>query len=288
MKAKRVRLLVVAICAGIAACMGACAGASRTPDAGGPRAAQPPYPILLTDDPERRAAALASWAALTREQGIDNAPAPELQPVTATIRSLPTFTTSALYLPKVGVGPLMNEEETRESLRRFIVAQNRLLGADPQQLSLVLRTDEADGTKRAQYQQRPFRYPLRGGYGMLEISFAPDRRILQINSTCIPEVERLQRAGAAAGIHAPQNTDEVIKRITGRTLTYTDTAGNTQSLTITAGEQINVGELIVYTRMHQSEPPALEFHLAWEIALAGTPNRTFYLDTITNEILGTS
>jgi hypothetical protein len=284
-----VRLLLAACCAALALCLCSCAGASRTPDAAGPRAGEPPYPILLTDDQNRRAAVLAAWAALTREAGANGAPAPELQPVTASVRSLPATSTPALYLPKVGVGATMSEEETRESLRRFIASESRLIGADPQQLSLELRTDEADGTKKARYQQQPYRRPLRGGYGVLEISFTDDRRIRQIYSTCIPETERLRAAFVNLRLPTPK-AEDVAKRLIGRTLAYTDASGNAQSLTVGNNlNEITVRELVVYPRTRASQPPALELHMAWEMTLGGaTSSRTVYLDAVTDEVLGVS
>lgn len=286
------RLLLTAICAVGALCLCACAGATRGPDAGGPRAGEPPYPVLLTDDPNRREATLAAWSTLTRqENGGASAPAPELQPVTATVRSLPAAYAPSLYLPKVGTGATMTEEETRESLRRFIASTSRLLGAEPAQLSLELRTDQADGTKKARYQQQPFRRPLRGGYGVLEITFTPDRRIEQLNSTCIPDAERLQRAFTnlrnQLAARTPLSSENVAKRLAGRALTYTDPAGNAQTLTVTSADEVNVRELVVYPRPRLSEPAALEIHIAWEIALGtGAAARTIYLDAVTDELLG--
>jgi hypothetical protein len=216
---------------------------------------------------------------------VTNASAPELQPVTATIRSLPTLTNPPLYLPKVGEAATMSEEETRESLRRFITSASALLGAEPQQLSLVQRTDLADGTKKARYEQRPFRYPLRNDYGVLEITFAPDRRIVQITSTCIPEIEQLQRAGT--GVRPRWTSDKVPERIVGHPFTYTDaTTGNQQTLTIAQGEEITVRELVVYPRPRANDPLVLEFHLAWEITIGHGPNPlTIYLDAVTDEII---
>ena len=52
------------------------------------------------------------------------------------------------------------------------------IGANPQELSLVERTDEAGGTKLARYQQKPFRYPLRGDYGKLMIRFRNDGKLV--------------------------------------------------------------------------------------------------------------
>lgn len=281
----RTEHLHVAVCVLIALGLSACA-ASPSPNAAGPRPNEPPYPILLTETAERREVALAAWAKFTTEQGITNASAPELQPVTATIRSLPTFTGTPLYLPKVGDTIPMNEENTRESLRRFITSIIPLLGARQQQLSLIQRIDAADGTKKALYEQRPFRYPLRGGYGKLEITFTPDRRVLQISSTCVPDTEQLQRTGAA---RPKWDAEKVGAQIAGRTFTYRDSAGNTQTLTIAQGENLTVRELVIYPLPRLGDPAILEFHLAWEITVKRVPDSfNIYLDAVTDEILGVS
>jgi hypothetical protein len=263
--------------------MSACAD-RPAPNATGPRTNEVPYPVLMTDTADRREAALIAWTKLTNDQGITNAPAPELQPITATIRRLPTLTNPPLYLPKVGEGATLSEEEMRESLRRFITSASALLGAEPQQLSLVQRTDLADGTKKARYEQRPFRYPLRNDYGVLEITFAPDRRIIQITSTCIPEIEQLQRAGT--GIRPRWTSDKVPDQIAGHTFTYLDATGNQQTLTIAKGDEITVHELVIYPRPRANDPAVLEFHLVWEITIGHESNPpTIYLDAVTDEII---
>ena len=276
-----VRLMRVALCALSLLLWSACA---NRPNAGAPRSNEPPYPVLMTETAERRDAALAAWTRFTTEQGITNSPQPEFQPVTATLRSLPTLTGTPIYLPKVGQGATMTEEDTRESLRRFITSISELTGAQPQQLSLVQRADLADGTKKARYEQRPFRFPLRGGYGVLEITFAPDRRVIQVTSTCIPEIEQLQRAGA--GIRPKLTADQVPARIAGKTFTYTDATGTHQTFTVAKEDEITVRELVVYPTPRLTDPSVLEFHLAWEILVGREPNqRTIYLDAVTNEII---
>jgi hypothetical protein len=240
--------------------------------------------VLLTETTDRREAALIAWTKFTTEQGITNAPAPELQPVTATIRSLPAFTGTPLYLPKVGDTLPMSEENTRESLRRFIASASSIIGATSQQLSLVQRVDAADGTQRALYEQRPFRYPLRNGYGKLEITFSPDRRVLQINSTCITDIEQLQRAGAGTRPHF--DAEKVGAQMTDRTFTYKDATGNSHTLTITKGEEIIVRELVIYPIPRASDPAIIEFHLAWEMTLKrSSGSLTIYLDAVTDELL---
>lgn len=238
----------------------------------------------MTETSERREAALTAWAKFTSEQGITNAPQPQLQPVTATIQSLPTFTGIQLYLPKVGDAVPMNEENTREALRRFITSATPLLGAQQQQLSLVQRVDGADGTQKALYEQRPFRFPIRGGYGKLEITFAPDRRVLQINSTCIPEIETLQRAGA--GTRPKWDAEKVVTQTLGRTFNYRDQAGNPQTLIIAKDDELIARELVIYPVARLSNPAILEFHLAWEMTLKRAPESLIiYLDAVTDEII---
>jgi hypothetical protein len=265
-----------------------CACASTPPpDASGPRPNEPRYPVAMVENADRQQATLAGWKKLTGDQGIANPPAPELQPVTASLRSLPALSTP-LYLPKVGDNSAqakqqLGDDATTESLRRFVNDNARLFGVDPQQLSLVLLTDAADGTRKAKYQQRPFRYPLRGGFGELEITFTADRRILQITSTCIPEIEQLQRAGA--GIRPKYSADEVAKRMTGRTYSYADVAGTTQTASIEASDVVTVHELVVYPMLRDGQQDVLDFHLAWEVIVGRDQKRAIYLDAITDEII---
>lgn len=241
----------------------------------------------MTATAERREAALTAWAKFTSEQGITDAPQPELQPVTATIRSLPTFTGTQLLLPKVGDAVPMNEENTREALRRFITSASPLLGAQQQQLSLVQRVDAADGSQKALYEQRPFRYPLRGGYGQLEITFAPDRRVLQISSTCIPEIEGLQRAGA--GTRPKWDAEKVVTQNLGRTFTYRDHADATQTLLIAQDDELIARELVIYPVARSEDSTILEFHLAWEMILKrASGSLIIYLDAVTDEIIKVS
>lgn len=307
-RAAFVAMLVATLAVGIAAC----AGTTRPPDAAGPRAIEPPYPVLLMASEDRSTAALAAWSALTKAQGITDAPAPELDPVTGTILKLPALPAgAALYLPKVGTQLPMSEEETRESLRRFIENEPRLIAATTQQLSLVNRADTNNQTKTARYEQRPFRYALRGNYGVLQIEFAPDGRLLQLSSTCIPETESLQRA--ATGLRPRYSAEETAKRLVGRSFALTNIdinskpgGGNSSSvngnsnisgggnagasdqsgLTVGAGDEVQVRELVIYIRPRATEPRAIEFHLAWEITVTrGAEKFTVYLDAINDEFI---
>lgn len=280
----------IALIAGLVSCIFCACAASNPPNAGSPNLNAPPYPLLLTDEEgDLRQSVLAAWARLMHEQGITNAPEPELHPVTSTIARLPQLP-SPLYLPKVGEGVPMTEEETREALRRFINDNHELLGIDPPQLSLIQRTDAADGTKRALYLQRPFlRYNFRNGFGVVEITFTPERRILNVTSTAIPEIDRLRLAGAGIAPRIELRTPElVIENLTGRTITYTDASARAMSYTLTAQNRITPRQFVIYPVLREDAPPALGFHLAWEVSLEGAPFRTLYLDALTSEIIGTT
>lgn len=304
-RAAFIAMLVVAFALGISAC----AGTTRPPDTAAPRAGEPPYPVLLVASEDRSTAALAAWSALAKAQGITDAPAPELDPVTGAILKLPALPAGkALYLPKVGTQLPMSEEETRESLRRFLENETRLIAATPQQLSLVNRADTNNQTKTARYEQRPFRYALRGNYGVLQIEFAPDGRLLQLSSTCIPETESLQRAGT--GLRPRYSAEEIAKRLVGRSFALTNIAidskpsgssvsgnsnisvsGNASALdqsgfTVSASDEVQVRELVAFPRPRTTEPRALEFHLAWEITVVrGAEKYTVYLDAINDEFI---
>ena len=266
----------------VAALVSACA-ALQPPETGGPGPSGPTYPVVFTADSQRKEGSVLALNRITH----GNSPADQvevyLQPVTATMKSLPTNLTTPLYLPKVGTKPEMTEEETREALRRFVNDWRGLIGSDPLQLSLVERTDQSDRTKIARYEQRPFRYALRGDYGKLEIHFTADRRLLNLSSTCIPDVERLQ--AALANVTPRVKLEDAIKRVRENAVTYTDSAGSPQTYQLSTGNEISGGELVTYVLLSRSRPDSLEFHLAWEIGISNAPFKAIYLDALDNEII---
>ena len=280
----------LALCASLAVALGACA-ASRDPDPSRPRANEPPYPIIVAANAERHEQALAGWAALARDHNVPNEPPPELQPVTATINRLPTSDVT-LRLPLVEIrdedGQVRansEEESRRESLRRFITSAGALLGVAPQNLSLVARTDEANGTRRARYQQQPFPYPLRAGFGVLDIAFTDDRRVLSLSSTAIPDTERL---GRALALVRPQQltADQAIERVRGRSFTLTGGNASTPTYTVAPGDTVVPRELVVYPVRTAGSAGELELRVAWELAVGqGTTPYLVYLDAIRGEII---
>ena len=257
------------------ACSGCAPLQPTSPDAPRGEAA---YPFVITEDPERREVALA--AANQLFQPATTAP-PVLQTVTATIRSLPPGFN--LYLPKLGTEAVMTEEETRESLRRFLREWSGLIGADPTRLSLVERIDAPDGSKIANYEQRPFRYPIRGPYGRVHVRFATDRRVLSLSSTSIPDAERLQPAIAAM---SPKLTaEDAVARIRGKGVAFQNESGTQSTLQVPTASEVNAKDLVLYVLPSRTNANALEFHLAWEVQIGGAGARKVYVDAITGDVV---
>lgn len=264
----------------------ACAAMSRPPETGRPRVNEPPYPVTLAASEERRAVALAAWNSLFSDRSAARTLAPELQPVTATLRALPATDAMPLFLPKVGgeeAGKLPTEEETRESLRRFINDARELLGVAPEDLSLVEQTDATGGARRVRYQQKPFSFPLRGGYGLLDITFTPDRRVVSLSSTAIPDTDRIERALAL--VRPTLTAADVAQRLNGRAVNFTDASGREQSATLAAVDEKAVRELVVFPRRSAEAPSTLAFHLAWEVAPGGATPLLIYVDALTGDTL---
>ena len=259
--------------------------ALQPPNVTGPRGANSLYPILLIEDAHRKEATLAALNRLGRLSGKSNGTQPQLQPVTGTILGLPAQTSGSLFLPKVGAGAIMNEEETRESLRRFIKDWQELIGSDPAKLSLIERTDQPDGSKLASYQQRPFRYPIRGNYGKLEIHFTSDRRVINLTSSCIPDADRIQSAISALNLRP--RFEETLPKLRAKGLTYLDAQGNERTFAIPASSEMTARQMTIYILPAKDQPDALEFHLAWEIEITNAPVKLAYVDALNAEVLAT-
>jgi hypothetical protein len=273
-QAKIILLLTIAIA--LAGC-----ATLQPPDATGPRGSESVYPLLYIADDARRNAATSAIGRLVPAGNAETGSA--LQPITLTIGNLSSLAGQALYLPKLGTEAVMTEEETRESLRRFIREWEDLIGADPTKLSLVERVDQPDGTKLASYDQRPFRYPIRGNFGKLQIRFTVDRRVVSMTSTCIPEADRIQTT--LAGITVKLKPEDVSNQLLNNPISYTDAAGTQQTFKVAAATQVKPRELVTFIRASKNKPDALEFHIAWEVELVSAPVRRVYVDAVNGEII---
>ena len=267
--------------------LGACASAARPAGAERPRGNEPPKFAVLAASDERQTAALANWKAVVGEQAANASPTPDLRPVTLTLASLPAGLRDFPRLPLVVAGDPQNrtEEETRESLRRFLATAAPLLGIDLKHVSLVEVSDAAagPGARRALYQQNPFAYPLRNGYGTVEVTFTSDLRVVGLSSTAIPDAERLGRTLAA--VPKPVSAAQAIAALANRAVTYDDRNGTQQTRTLAQPDPTATRQLVVYPiRRDNADPASLELHVAWEVA--ADPTLFVYVDAATGEVLG--
>lgn len=279
----------------------ACGARDGAPTASVPRAggaATIPPPVVLTIPSDRAAAVNVAWGALLRGQGINNAnsvaPTPMLHPVTLTITSLPAIP-AGLQLPRVGVGATGEEERRaneRESLRRFVNDNATLFGATSETTTLLEITQLDPSRRRAIYEQRPFIYPLRAGYGRITIDFAPDGRVLNMTSTALPDTTAADLA--VRNLRAVLAVDEARLRLLGATVDIRN-AGDAENARRTLPtdeaslrQSVNPTELIIYP---QPLPPtndaaSLALRLAWEFKVAAAEDYFVFVDALSGEILG--
>jgi hypothetical protein len=205
--------------------------------------------------------------------------------VTATLKSLPANLNTPPRLPLVTLGDkkARSEEETRESLRRFITSAAPLLGVTPQELSLVDVKDAAGGAQTARYQQNPFQYPLRNGFGVVELTFTPDLRVVGLSSTAIPDSEQLRRALAA--VKPALDAAHAAAAVTNRAVTFKD-RGAAQTRTVTQSDAATARELVVFPLLRAEGAATLELHVAWEVAVGGPDAPLLvYVDAVTGDVL---
>ena len=267
--------LFLTLCVAIASTTWGCAAFQPT-DANGPRANAPSYPIGLSDLGTRLEETSLAWYQLSQRYGIPGKTEANLHPYTATLQSLPANLAAPIYLPKIGPQTNPTEDDIRESLRRFIVEWQQLIGAEPNELSLIERIDEPSGVKVARYEQRPFRYPLRGPFGSLSISFRNDWQLVGFSSSCIPHADRLQ--AQIAGLTPKVNAEQAVNLI--------KTQPN--NLSIPANATVEARELVIYAQPSKNPPSGLEIRLAWEIEITNAPIKKVYLDAISEDIISTS
>jgi hypothetical protein len=276
----------------LALMLGACASMTRPAGTERPRASEPPRFAVLAASDERRTAALANWKGVVGEQAANASPSPELRPVTATLLALPAGLRDFPRLPLVVAGDAKNrtEEETRESLRRFLSTAAPLLGIDLKHVSLVEVSDAATGagSRRALYRQNPFAYPLRNGYGSVEVTFTPDLRVVGLSSTAVPDAERLGRT--LATVPKAISAAQAAAALANRVVTYADRAGTQQTRTLSQTDATAARQLVVFPlRRDTADPAALELHVAWEVVADKTDAPLLvYVDAATGDVLGAS
>jgi hypothetical protein len=83
------------------------------------------------------------------------------------------------------------------------------------------------------------------------------------------------------------NAEDARQRLREKGVTYTDAKGNKSNFDLPAtGETTPLG-LVTYILASPNNPNALEFHLAWEMALSNAPIKIAYIDAVNGEIVAT-
>jgi len=293
--------------AALAPLLCACAAMTKPAGAGAPGASQGPKFAALEASDERRKAALASWKEITGQPLLTTAattaattiPTPDLLPVTSTVESLPANLQTQPRMPLVTINDRgakktngdkaapNTDEQTRESLRRFMTSAEPLVGVGLSELSLVEIVDSPGGARTAHYVQNSFPYPLRNGYGEVEVTFTPDLRVTALSSTAIPDAESLRRSLAA--VTQTVAADKAAASLANSTVTYTDSAGNRQTRAITQSDALTSRALVLFPVRREGNPQTLELHIAWEVAVGGPASPLFvYVDAATGQQIGTS
>lgn len=258
----------------------------QPPDANGPRSNAPPYPVVAADETNSQEDALLAWRQLAQRYALASTSDVVLDPVTSTVKGLPTDHSTPIYLPKVGAGPTQTEEQIRESLRRFIDEWRSLIGADPAQLSLVEHRDESANIQIARYEQRPFKYALRGDYGKLMIRFnKTNRQVIELSSNCLRNADRLQ--AAISGLTPKVSSEDAVKQIKGKSFSITSATGQ-QTLSLGANEVADAKQLVIYAMPSHANPSQLELRLAWEIDTPNSIVKKVYLDAVSDEVIAVS
>ncbi|MCP9495095.1 MAG: hypothetical protein MSG64_11665 [Pyrinomonadaceae bacterium MAG19_C2-C3] len=266
-------VLLLGVCV---VCVCAACASSRAPETGAPRDATAVVtPITLEFPADQATQTRQAFAALLRAQGIaDSVTQPTLTPITNTIAALPALIGN-VRLPRVSPDDesVTDAEAEREALRRFVITNATLLGIDPTRVSLVEIVTQPDGQRRAVYEQKPFLFPLSGGYGILRITFMTNGTVTQLSSTALPQAAQV----------APQIV------LAARNLITADQARERfAALTSRPSASLTPRGIVVLPvpRLGTTNVAALELRLAWAIETGG---QIFYLDARSgNEVIDTS
>jgi hypothetical protein len=229
------------------------------------------YPAIIKVSAERQTQAKREWQRLLETYGVTGVE-PELYPVTATPRSL-LMVSNGIKLVTTQIQTDTEEVTIREASRKFIDRWRELLAVDPASLSLVGDTHPNDG-HRLTYRQSDYSFPVAGNFGELTTIISKDGRLVQLDDRLIPLVELPLKAVIERQLAA--------QKVANRTFTYSNVAGQPQSVKIDASEVV-VKELVIYP-VEKGE--TIEVHLAWEITAGKSLVWNVYIDAINGEDLG--
>jgi hypothetical protein len=223
------------------------------------------YPAIIKASSQRQTQAEREWRRLLETYAAPSAQ-PDFHPVIFTPRSL-SAVQGGIKIITATVPTDAQEVTIREAGRRFIDRWRELLGLDPANLSLIGDTHSGD-SHRLNYKQSDYPFPIAGDFGELNLMISSDGRLLQLDDRFIPVVE--------LPLKATIDRQAAAQRLAGHTFTYSNIAGQPQSVKIDASE-ITVKQLVIYP-VEKSD--TIEVHLAWEIVAGKSLIWNVYLDAI--------
>ena len=229
------------------------------------------YPIIIKASAERQTQATREWRRLLETYGAPSVE-PDFYAVTSTPRSLLAIQ-NGIKVVTTQIQPDSEEVTVREAARKFIDRWRELLAVDPANLSLVSDNHSNDG-HRLTYKQSDYSFPVAGKFGELTAVISKDGRLIQLDDRLIPLVE--------LPLKAVIERQSAAQRVANRTFTYSNVAGQPQSVRIEAGDVV-VKELVVYPI---EKGDTIEVHLAWEITAGKSLMWNVYIDAINGEDLG--
>jgi hypothetical protein len=197
---------------------------------------------------------------------------PDLYPITCAPKSLLGIQNGIQIMPAKAEGPktqgITEESALREAARTFVQRWHDLTGVDPAGISLEADARSA-GTTRLTYKEMSYPFPIAGNFGQMILSFASDGRLLQLDDRFIPVVDLPNRPAI--------DRDAAITALSGRTLSYSNNAGDKQQVKIGGKADLSGGRLVVLP-MEKSD--VIEVHLAWEFTVGKPAAWIVYFDAI--------
>jgi hypothetical protein len=244
----------------------ACTPSTQVPNSEKPKN----YPLIIPAAEPRQTQARREWQRLLETYNVQGDP--DFHPILVTPRSLSNLQGN-IKITTVQIQPGSEDITIREAARKFIDRWRDLLGLSPASMSLV-NDSHAGDAHRLTYRQSDYAFPTVGKFGEMVMIISNDGRLLQLDDRFIPVVD--------LPLKPVVDRPTAALRVANRTFTYSNVAGQPQTVKIPA-EEISVQRLVVYP-VEKSD--RLEVHLAWEILAGKSLSWNVYLDAINGEDLG--
>lgn len=244
-----------------------CAPSTQLPNKEKPKK----YPTLIEVSTPRQTLAAQEWRRLLETYGAPSVPA-DFYPVTFTPRSLQGIE-GGIKIMTTAIQPNSEEVTIREAARKFIDRWRDLLNLDPANLSLS-SSKNLGGVYGLTYQQSSYPFPIAGGYGEMVLRITSDGRLTQLDDRFIPVVE--------LPVKPVIDRAAVAQRVANRAFTYSNIAGQPQTVKLNADE-IAVKELVIFP---VEKGNTIAVHLAWEITAGKSFSWNVYIDAIDGTELG--